>query len=1458
MKLGVKITVFFVLVLLIVGIVGVQSYLEIRRLIEANGWVIHTHEVQEKLENVLSLLKDAETGGRGFALTGEERYLEPYNTAASEIMINIESAVSLTLDNPEQQKSLRQLRKLSREKLDILAETIKLRREGGMAAALPVILSDRGKNIMDEIRVLLNQMESRERGLLDIRNRAASETARRTMLMGGFGVLLSLMVLGIAAVFVTRTMQLADHSPTSGDSGKKWLMLTIRYAFAVAVVVLAMTVRSWLEKGFGPMPPFITFFPGVLLVASFAGGGPGVLFTILAVLAADYWYFPPIGQFTIDSPNQPLALGIFGGSSILLSILAERLQRARRAEAVSVTQEKELALLNMGNLTLLDLDHRIVRWSEGNRRLYGFDLQEIYGQRTYELLQTDFDQPPEQIQRELMDKGHWEGEATRRSKDGTQLSVAILWALRRDDHGKPLAILEVSTDMTRQKLVEESLQQQTEELAQQNEELSRQSEELTQQSEELQTQSEEVQALNVELGQREMTLQTLLDSARLPLGELEVMGKICHLATEIVGLPDTVAVICEQHDDKLVILAHSGLDGNDIPASWPLSGSFIEVVMQEDRTACLEDTSLRTDLNLLSVTGRQRFGSVCSSPLRVNGRPIGAISIYGNKTQPWTSEQFRLIEWLAAQCSNALEAMRLAAEVIRGFEELRKSEERFRLLVANVKDYAIFMLDPEGRVETWNAGAEHLKGYKAEEIIGEHFSRFYTAEDIAGNRPEAELKKAMETGQAEEEGWRVRKDGSLFWAGVTITALRDDNGMLRGFAKVTRDITKRKLAEERFMHLASFPQLNPNEIIEIDSSGKVTFCNPATLKTLESLGMGKSDVDAFLPPDMESILADWDKTSESTFHKEIIIKGRVFDETVHLVPQLNVARIYALDVTNSKKAQLERDLTVDFLRLVNECHDTRELVRAATEFFHEHTGCEAVGIRLSKEHDYPYYETRGFPAEFVLAESRLCTCDKDGQPILDSAGNPELDCMCGNVICGRFDPSKPFFTKRGNFWSNNTTGLLSTTTDKDRQAKTRNRCNGEGYESVALIGLSLGGERLGLLQLNDRRKGRFSPESLALWERLADYLAIAIAKLRTDEDLQKSEEQFRTLADSIPNLAWWANGDGYITWYNQRWYEYTGTTPEQMEGWGWQSVHDPDVLPKALERWKASIATGEPFDMELPLLGADGVFRPFLTRVTPLKDPAGLVLRWFGTNTDISAQKRTEESLLQRTAELELVNRELGSFIYSVAHDLRGPLRAIFGFSEIMMKELTDKLDEKGKRYLSRILDGTEKMSRLIDDLLNLSNISRQEVQRREVNMSAIAASVVAELREAYPDRNVEVDTNGDITAIADPGLIEVVLSNLIGNAWKFTAKTDRARIELGTVGQDGKIIYYVRDNGVGFDQKYTGKMFWPFHRLHSETEFEGTGIGLAIVDRIISRHGGKVWAEGIEGKGATIYFSLT
>ncbi len=265
-----------------------------------------------------------------------------------------------------------------------------------------------------------------------------------------------------------------------------------------------------------------------------------------------------------------------------------------------------------------------------------------------------------------------------------------------------------------------------------------------------------------------------------------------------------------------------------------------------------------------------------------------------------------------------------------------------------------------------------------------------------------------------------------------------------------------------------------------------------------------------------------------------------------------------------------------------------------------------------------------------------------------------------------------------------------------------------------------------------------------------------------------------------------------------------------------------------------------------------------------MRDKAGKIIRSIGMVHDITELKLTEERILKlnqeilaRNQELQFANNELESFIYSVSHDLRAPLRAISGFSQILSKGPIDHPDDKKKNYLDRIQLGAARMSQLIDDLLRLSHISRQDMTRTAVDLSDIAATAIAELQETNPDKRVNVKINEGISAFADSGLMKIVLSNLLDNAWKFTSRADDAQIEFGAVEEKGKTVYYVKDNGAGFNQEYADKMFRPFHRLHGNEEFEGTGIGLAIVERIIHRHGGRIWAEGEKNKGAVVYFTL-
>jgi len=237
--------------------------------------------------------------------------------------------------------------------------------------------------------------------------------------------------------------------------------------------------------------------------------------------------------------------------------------------------------------------------------------------------------------------------------------------------------------------------------------------------------------------------------------------------------------------------------------------------------------------------------------------------------------------------------------------------------------------------------------------------------------------------------------------------------------------------------------------------------------------------------------------------------------------------------------------------------------------------------------------------------------------------------------------------------------------------------------------------------------------------------------------------------------------------------------------------------------------------------------------------------------------KDLEQRVEERTAQLEATNRELDAFAYSVSHDLRAPLRAIDGFSEALLDEYGDKLNEEGKTYLRYLQEGSHEMSDLIDGLLKLSRSTRGEIAMESVDLSAMAAIVEKELRKAEPERRVNVSIAPGVKAVADPRLLRVVMENLLGNAWKYTSRTAEACLEFGVEGQEGKTVYFVRDNGVGFDMTYADKLFLPFHRLHKTSEFPGIGIGLATVERIIRRHDGRIWAQAAKGEGSTFYFTL-
>lgn len=366
--------------------------------------------------------------------------------------------------------------------------------------------------------------------------------------------------------------------------------------------------------------------------------------------------------------------------------------------------------------------------------------------------------------------------------------------------------------------------------------------------------------------------------------------------------------------------------------------------------------------------------------------------------------------------------------------------------------------------------------------------------------------------------------------------------------------------------------------------------------------------------------------------------------------------------------------------------------------------------------------------------------------------------------------------------------------------------------------------------------------------------------------LREVENRYQILAEAAPVAIFHSDFAGNCTYVNSGWVNMTGLSREESLGRGWQEAVHPGDRRRLIEEWQTTLRSGGGvFEAVCRFLRSDGRLIYGLARALPLKTGGADISGLVATVTDVTARKLAEEKiarlnkdLQQHAAELETVNKELEAFSYSVSHDLRAPLRSIDGFSQALLEDYGAALDGTAADYLNRVRAATQRMGQLIDDLLMLSRVTRREIHIQTVNLTAMAERIAGDLRKEEPRRKVNFIIKKGLSVSGDPQLLQIVLQNLLSNAWKYTAREKTARIEFGDRDLNRSRTYFVRDNGVGFDSRYANKLFKPFQRLHGLNEFEGTGIGLATVKRIIHRHGGRVWAEGEVGKGATFYFTLS
>jgi PAS domain S-box-containing protein len=753
---------------------------------------------------------------------------------------------------------------------------------------------------------------------------------------------------------------------------------------------------------------------------------------------------------------------------------------------------------------------------------------------------------------------------------------------------------------------------------------------------------------------------------------------------------------------------------------------------------------------------------------------------------------------------------------------VRKAHERELQRLAQAAEFgsdAILSIGLDGRVRHWNHGAERLYGYSAEEAIG-HDLRDLTLLDSIDEHIE-QVERGVSAYQYEAQ--RRRKDGTVIDILTNVVPWHVD-GQLVGVTGVTIDVTERKRAEQTAARLAA--------IVE-------------------------STDDAILSYSPEGVIETWNAGAER-------LSGYSAQEVVGQPRELLAAEGW------------KRDPFEDALAGRTARYESRAMRRDGSLL--------DTGVTMS-----PIREADGAIVgvsciwQDITERKRIERALREHQATLEAALSSMTDAVFISDAEGRFVLFNEAFTTFHRFSSREQT--LSSLEDYPAILEVF-MTNGEPapLEQWA-VPRALRGELGTNVEYGLRRKdtgerwvGSYSFAPI----RSADGTIVGSVVAGRDITAWKNAQAELEQAQRLAAMGSWTWGPGAdrVTWSAQM-YELFGRDQALGPAIGDALVRyvHPEDRKRVTERLELGAASESEFELDFRIITEQGEER--VLHAVGREDPSRPG-RYRGTFQDVSDQRRAEADRSQlllaaaraeesrrlnveleqrvaaRTFELERANKELETFAYSVSHDLRAPLRAVEGFSQALLEDYWEKLDEQGRHDLERVRAGAVRMGDLIDALLQLSRLSRWRLARVPIDISALAREVVAELQGEWPDRHVEVEIQEGLLAEADLSLVRTVLQNLLANAYKFTSKATHARIRFGAVQQAGVCVYFVADNGAGFDMAHAERLFLPFHRLHRETEFPGDGIGLATVTRAVRKHGGTIWAQGAVNEGATFHFSLT
>jgi PAS domain S-box-containing protein len=764
-------------------------------------------------------------------------------------------------------------------------------------------------------------------------------------------------------------------------------------------------------------------------------------------------------------------------------------------------------------------------------------------------------------------------------------------------------------------------------------------------------------------------------------------------------------------------------------------------------------------------------------------------------------------------------------------EKLKKANKDFQLLVRSVKDYAIFMLDTNGRITSWNNGAENIKGYKEDEIIGQPLDIFYPAAEKQRGEPQKNLQMALQSGHYETEGWRVRKDGSLFYANVVFRALHDDEGVLYGYAKVTKDITEKRKYEERIGFLASITANIQDPVICSDNNFIITRWNEAAEKLLEwksDEAIGKSTIEIL----------------------KIIYPHRTREEIIETFKEKGFWQGELIFHTKSGRP-------VNVLSTSSLLKDTEGNITGNLVLIRDITERKKAEDALSKLNAELEQRVKERTEEIIKNENRFQALVENNYDII-SLLDESL-----NII----------------YRSPSATRIMGWTNEEAKELPGIQNVHPDDREDMQQIieeTMTSPDKPVHALFRRKHKDGHYVWLEGMMTNLLHDEQVKAIVtnfrdvteKIESHEKIIKSEKLYRNLFENM--LHGFAYCKGIFEQGRLTDYRYLNVNSEYELLTGLKDI------------------TGKKVSEVMPgLLESDPVYAEIVGKVALSGNPAkfetyvAAMDKWFsislyspdrgyfvGLIDNITERKQTEqkikkinleleETVSKRTEELRKTNKELEDFSYSISHDLRAPLRIIDGFGQILLEDHLETLDEEGQKNIQVIMKSARKMGRLIDDLLNFSKSGKSEIRMSVVDMNELVKEVLSELRTSGIVIPANFKLNKLRAAKGDANLLVQVWTNLISNAIKYSGAKENPVIEIGTIEKNDKCIYYVKDNGAGFDMQYADKLFGVFQRLHREEEFAGTGVGLALVQRIIFRHGGSIWAEAKENEGAVFYFTL-